>query len=789
MRAGSTSPPPLSAAETERLSEVDGLLLRGETAIDALIDRLADPSWAVRRAVVSSLASLGDAAARALSAALVQRRDSEARIAATVDALAACTGPTTSDLVAALHGDAAPAVVADVAQILGRRRATGATGTLIALTRHRDDNVAVAAIEALGRVGGRAAIDALVDTVRTGGFFRTFPAIDVLGRSGDPRAVAPLAELLASQHLAAEAARALGRTGERAAVAPLARLLTGGSAALARVAAVALGELELRHGQRLGDSGVIAQSLRALAEPSMVRRLIDALDDADTGEQVAICRMLSILGGAEATAALGRLLDGDPVVAAAAGRALVSLDELAERELLIALDEGDAPRRLILLPMVSRSSALPMVLRCLDDEDAGVRAAACDALARIGAPAAVAPVFKLLADSNPRVVQSAVGAIQALGGADTERLTLEAARAPWPSVRRAALRIVGYFGWPRSLSVVKAALADSDERVREAALQSLPFIDDPVALDELLAVATGPNNRLRAVATRALGQSRPALRVTAALLRGLADPDPWVRYYACQSLGRLGVDTATPAIARLLDDPAGQVRVAAIEALSHLPGEIAFAALRDAAAAADPDVRRAALVGLGISRRPEAEPLLTAAMASPDVATRLVALAAVADFGDSDAVVAGLERAVADVQDTVRHAAFGFLAARPGAHATRLLVAALGRRHHVDAEDVERIVEALAVPAAGRSEALIASLAEADDEVAPLILSALARARRADADAAIRAALHGANPAARKAAASVVAARGGDGLGELRRLATSDPDPEVRRVIALLLSR
>jgi HEAT repeat protein len=438
---------------------------------------------------------------------------------------------------------------------------------------------------------------------------------------------------------------------------------------------------------------------------------------------------------------------------------------------------------------VSRSSALPIVLRCLDDEDAGVRAAACDALARIGAPTAVAPVFKLLADNNPRVVQSAVGAIQALGGADTERLTLEAARAPWPSVRRAALRIVGFFGWPRSLPVVKAALADGDERVREAALQSLPFIDDPVALDELLAVATGPSNRLRAVATRALGQSRPALRVTAALLRGLADPDPWVRYYACQSLGRLGVDTATPAIARLLDDPAGQVRVAAIEALSHLPGEVAFAALRDAAAAADLDVRRAALVGLGISRRPEAEPLLTAAMASSDVATRLVALAAVADFRDSEAVVAGLERAVADTQDTVRHAAFGFLAARPGAHATRLLVAALARRHHVDADDVERIVEALAVPAAGRSEALIASLAQADDEVAPLILSALARARRPDADVAIRAALHGANPAARKAAASVVAARGGDGIAELRRLATSDPDPEVRRVIALLLSR
>lgn len=789
MRSSGTSPPPLSAAEAARLQEVDALLLGGDAAIDALIDRLADPSWPVRRAVVASLASLGDAAAAALGSALVERRDSETRIAAVVDALAACTGATTVDRVAALADHPVPAVVADVAQILGRRRAAGAIGVLVGLTRHTDDNVAVAAIEALGRIGGRAAIDALVDTVRTGGFFRSFPAIDVLGRSADPRAVAPLAELLGSQHLAAEAARALGRTGELSAVPPLARLLAGGSDTMARVGAVALGELELRHGQRLGDSAVIAAALRTLAEPAMVRRLVGALGRADTGEQIAICRILAILGGSEATAALGQLLDGDAQVAAAAGRALVGLEELAERELLDAIDQGDSTRRQILLPMVVRASALSTVLGCLDDADGGVRAAACDALGRLGSPAAVPALFRLLADQNPRVVQAAVGAIQALGGGETERLALEAARAPWPSVRRAALRIVGYFGWPRALPVVKAALADSDERVREAAIQSLPFIDDPLALDELLDVVASPSHRLRAVATRALGQCRAALRVTAALLRALTDPDPWVRYYGCQSLGRLGVDAATPAVARLLADPAGQVRVAAIEALSHLPGEVAFTALRDAATSDDPDVRRAALVGLGISRRPEAEPILVAAMASPDVATRLVALAAVADFTESPAVLAGLERATVDAQDTVRHAAVGFLAARPGGPATRLLVAALARHHQVHPDDVERIIEALCVAVDGRVAALVAAADDADDEVAPLVLSALARARRAETDAAVRAVLASRNPAARKAAASVVAARGGDGLAELRRLATSDPDPEVRRVVALLVSR
>src|SRR5204862_55792 len=83
----------------------------------------------------------------------------------------------------------------------------------------------------------RAAVEALLAAVSTGNFFRTFPAIDVLGRSGDPRAVQPLAALLDNRHYALEAARALGRTGDKNAVGPLARRLTEPTIADVRVAA------------------------------------------------------------------------------------------------------------------------------------------------------------------------------------------------------------------------------------------------------------------------------------------------------------------------------------------------------------------------------------------------------------------------------------------------------------------------------------------------------------------------------------------------------------------------
>ena len=774
----------LTAEEARRLERIDALVGGAEDPVPALVAMLTDPSWAVRRGVVSALASLGDGAARALCEVLRTRRDDEARIAAAVDALAACTGASTDALVAALADAAEPAVIADAAQILGRRRAAAAVPLLVALSRHADDNVAVAAIEALGRVGGRAAIESLVQTVQSGNFFRSFPAIDVLGRSGDPRAVEPLAALLASAHLAPEAARALGRSGERAAVTPLVGLLGHASDAMVRIAAVALGDLEARHAARLGESSAIAAAVGATADTTPVRRLGQALAGADAIEQAAIARVLGMLGGGEAITILSRMLDADPAVAAVAASALGRLAHAAERELLDALEQGDSARRLVLLPLIGRS-ATPLVIRCLDDEDPAVRAAACDTLGRLGALTAVAPLFRLLADPNPRVVQAAVGAIQALGGADAERHALDACRAGWPTVRRAALRIVAYFGWRSALPLLVDAVRDADPRVREVAVQGLPFIEDPRALDELLGIARDDNPRLRAAALRALGQCRGDLRVTGALLRGLRDPDAWARYYACQSLGRLGIETATSAIAGMLDDPAGQVRVAAIEALSHLQSEKAFVALRAAATSSDADVRRAALVGLGIARRPEGEPLLVDATRSLDPATRLVAVSALADFDDSAAVLEALARTARDRDESVRNAAIGFLASRNGAAATGLLVDALG-----DARDPERVIAALSTPVAGRIDDLAAALATADDERAPHLVAALARMRQPAADVALQRALDGANPAARKAAAAAVAAQPGtDAALALRRVATADPDPEVRRVASLLLAR
>ncbi|WP_224244867.1 HEAT repeat domain-containing protein [Hyalangium gracile] len=784
MRAPS-HPLSLSSEDRSRVEEVEALARRGASSLEFLIVDLETPSWAVRRAVIGALARMGTPAVEPLCELLQHRRDNEARLAAIVEALVASTGEV-DGCVIALGEDANPAVVCDVAQVLGRRRSRRAVPLLAKLTLHPDDNVAVAAIEALGRIGGGAAVDALLAALGSGNFFRIFPAIDVLGRSGDPSVVPALLDLLGDPFYATEAARALGRTGQEAAVPALVGLLQRGTDAVMRVAAVALVEIHEAQVQRFGGTRVVQTALRVRASTAdLGRRLARCLSGADAAEKAALSRLLGWVGGPDAATGLLALLDTEPTVARAAANALMELGPEADGPILQALRDGDSARRLVLLPLVARrSAAVPEVVLCLEDRDPTVRSLAADTLSRIGDPSAVSALFEHLGDEDQRVAQAAVGAIQSLGSEQTEELALAAARSADPRRRRAALRIISYFGYPRGLDVLLQAMREQDERLRDAAIYGLPFIDDPRAVDALLEASRHDSERTRAAAMRALGQTEKEARVTSCLLGGLNDKDPWVRYYACQSLGKLNEEAAADAIVALANDDAGQVRVAVVDALAHLHTESAMAALRRAAASEDSDVRRAALLGLGVSKRPDALPVLLEAATQGDPATRLVALSAVAEY-DAPETVTALLRAAGDPDESVRSAAVGFLATRSGTSATQALVSLLG-----DPALRERVVSALALPAEGRIPGLLTALEAADEAVAPLLVAALARMQRADARAALLTALGSSSPAGRRAAATAVAALGTVEARELlEKTAAQDDDPEVRRACLLALSR
>jgi HEAT repeat protein len=772
----------ISEAERGRLERIDQLVASGAPAVPALMEELGDPSWTVRRAVVGSLAALGEEALPALIEQLVIGRQNETRLAAVVEALVTSTGAVERAL-GSLVAHAEPAVVSDVAQVLGRRRQRDSIPVLIELTRHANDNVAVSAIEALGRVGGRAAVEALLRAIGSGNFFRTFPAIDVLGRSGDPRAVEPLAALLDNRHYTLEAARALGRTGDKNAVAPLAGRLLASSLADVRVAASALSKLQEEYEERYGQSAPVAEILRRTVDArAATRRLGQATSDADPAEKAAICQLLGILGDDEAVPILISMLSQPGVVGGAAQLALQRLGRTSDALLAEALRTATGGARTVLLQLVTSNRALPEVVACLADPDAEVRAAACVALARMGDPSVASGLFARLEDGSPLVVQSAIAAIQSLGSPETEALALSAATSPSPRLRRWGLRIIAYFGYAPGLDAVLASLEHPDPHVRDSAIYALPFMEGPRAKDALLGAARAAAATTRASAVRALGHCPGDARIDSAVIAALDDPDPWVRYYACQSAGRLRIEAALRRLSQLLSDPAGQVPVAAIEGLSHFDDRSADQALIAAAGSSDLDVKRAAIIALGIMRHPEALTTVAEALRSEDAASRLVAVSALAGF-DDESVNQLLGDAVDDPEESVRNGAIGALAGRPGRAATAVLIGLLRR-----APDSHRVHQALALPTPERVGGIMAALATADDELALELTWALARLGDAAGSAALLEALALANPAARKAAATTLGGLGtNEALSALKVVAVEDPHPEVRRICAVVL--
>ncbi|MET0389447.1 MAG: HEAT repeat domain-containing protein, partial [Polyangiales bacterium] len=233
-----------------------------------------------------------------------------------------------------------------------------------------------------------------------------------------------------------------------------------------------------------------------------------------------------------------------------------------------------------------------------------------------------------------------------------------------------------------------------------------------------------------------------------------------------------------------LGDAAGQVRVAAIEALAQLPSAQSLALLSELAGADEPDMRRASLIGLGLMQNAESLPVLIAACSAAEPATRLVALSAVQAF-PSPQTLGLIANALQDPDEAVRGAALGLLASSPHAEATRLLIAAM----HDDAAR-DHIARALATPVQGRIAGVLQGLETADDELAPRLLSVLGQVDPGDRTGALFAALQLPNAAARKAAASMLGARGTrDALDALARQAVDDSSDEVRRICLLLLTQ
>ncbi|WP_049970236.1 HEAT repeat domain-containing protein [Haladaptatus cibarius] len=199
-----------------------------------------------------------------------------------------------------------------------------------------------------------------------------------------------------------------------------------------------------------------------------------------------------------------------------------------------------------------------------DDPDAGVRAAAIDALDQREA------VEQLIS----AIVGEEISGSQA-EWARAEALT-DALSSDQPELRMAAANVLGRIGSRSSAQDLIQQLPDPDPRVRSRVARALGRLEDRRAVSALAKRRTDEVVEVRRETAEALGrmQGDEALSI---LLGMLNDPAETVRRIAAGSLGNFGSVKPLDALIGLLSDKSEAVRKAAvfslIELLSNAPPE------------------------------------------------------------------------------------------------------------------------------------------------------------------------------------------------------------------------
>lgn len=192
------------------------------------------------------------------------------------------------------------------------------------------------------------------------------------------------------------------------------------------------------------------------------------------------------------------------------------------------------------------------LIRQLSSREPEVRAAAMDALARIG-PDATIPLIEAVKSRNRALRLGAIAALAEIPDPRALPVLVSMTTDASSEVRWEACIALGEIGDNGAIPALLSSLHDKDKYVRHASAVSLSKTGyEAVTADEQAWYFAGMQD----------WESLAGLRVSAvpALIGLLSDPDPDVRRRAARTLGAVGSSDAGPALVQALGDEDRQVR-------------------------------------------------------------------------------------------------------------------------------------------------------------------------------------------------------------------------------------
>jgi HEAT repeat protein len=600
--------------------------LDGRESVGELICLLGHSSLRVRRAAVGALASRDPAETLpGVLSALADDENAAARSAA-ADVLlrygAGIIGALTRSLNPEQHRDRTIQLLV----VLGRMPGRATVEAVLPLATHPDPSVAAAAISSLGAIKDPSAVPTLMAVLDSGERWQSFYAIDALGEIGHAAAVNRLVPLIQDTYYRKAVLRALGKIGEESAVRPLVEALVAGRQGLDRTALAGLNEMvegARTGGGRDGLEARIRAEIASHGSESLSKGLTGLLlRDGEETRRHAV-RALGWVGTTDSVVPLLEALV-EPFLAETAATALRGLGDSLVTEMLNALQEVALPpdglRRILeLLGTANAPDIDQFMIQALEHEEGDVRQAAAAGLANRAGREHLDILVKTLGDTSALVSGEAVRGLLRIAAASPAERDEVAGR-------------------------IEGRTASSSPETRSAALQVVARLDSEGAEEILDLALHDPHAGVRRTAVSLLGESRDPERLWR-LTVALADEDARVREEAVLAVGRLKDQRARGVLLSALHDRSIWVRCRAARALAEHPAVEVQAALEEAAAREEPPVRVSAIEGLG-QLWPETRDILCRLARDPDPEVRRAALRAVGSGGDDvplDLLASGLE--------------------------------------------------------------------------------------------------------------------------------------------------
>jgi HEAT repeat protein len=657
--------------EETRHSAVQRLEAFGDEALPHLGEALGDRSWRVRKAALEVVLKIPGSGRMGLLLEGIRDDDNAGRRNTCMEALVRL-GAAAIPSLPQLIEDEDPDVRKFGVDILGSIDDVKVFQPLLEALEDREDNVAAAAAEYLGRKKHGPAVPSLVQGLDGGGFWMKYSCIRALGEIGDPSAGDAVLRLAGEKGLRKVALEALGMMGTGEAEPFILKGLQSEDRGLRKIAVLAAARLDRRRRRGGEDGTAFRAAIRENAGGELVEYLRGLIGHDDTEIRRAAMAVLGAAAGRGAIDPLLEILPGlEEEEQTFIAEVLEGLPEKELEDLVPKLRSGQAAvRRWVAAVLGRRRSrgAVPSLVGLLEDENGHVRSEAAGALGEIGEEIAVAPLLSLLSDPYPDVRQSAVDALRNLGGRGEElrRLVLSFLEShldsPDQDIVANALRIVAGLGSREVMGRLTFALKDERSQVRRAAVEALGSLEGPEATEVLRLALTDEDAAVRREAVQKLGESGRAGTLPF-LLPMLRDEDLWVRVRAVQAVAGQGSEEARAVLVETVErEDAGPVRLAAIRALGGAKSDKAGNLLLSLARSADRESRAAAIEALGRLGGKEAVAVLLDCLGDGDWSIRSATVKSLASSAAAKDVRSRLETVAREDGDPmVRAAAAGAL--------------------------------------------------------------------------------------------------------------------------------